>query len=159
MNSSQPPSDHEHVDEAPADDGALADPSSGPSRRPRWQTIVTAIVVLMLAGAVAGALLTTHEDARPKERASPTEGLACPYLQQAADAYNGGDRAAFESAISQAATVAEDTLQTSGQTFGKPERIALELGLSDNRNVDHIVSLLERAAQDCQALASSLTPP
>ncbi len=133
-----------------------SDPSDGPfpdqdgdttasgARKP----VVIAVVAVAIAALVAGALLLTQQDEQPKDRATapPTRGLACPYLQQAADAYDSGDRAAYEDAVAQAKDAAEGALQTSGQAFGKPERIALELGLGQ---VDDPTQLLDEAGTAC----------
>jgi hypothetical protein len=56
----------------------------------------------------------------------------------------------FDRTIAQAAKVAEDTLQKSGQAFGEPERIALELDLSSNQSSARIERLLELATRECQ---------
>ena len=138
---------------APLDDageGPFPD-QPGDKAGPRsWRAIVIAVVAVVAAAAVAGALLLNQTDEPPKEHATgPAHGLACPYLQQAADAHDSGDHAAYEAAIGQAEDVAEGALQTSGEAFGKPERIALELGLSSNKDPGHLTRMLELALQEC----------
>jgi hypothetical protein len=158
MSAPQPPSDPSQSQGDEARDGALPDKARHAAGRPSWKPVVIGVVAVVIAAAVAGVLLLNHEDEQPKERAAtaaPLRGLACPYLQQASDAFDSGDHAAFESAIAQATDVAEGTLQTSGQAFGKPERIALELGLSENTDRNHIASLLELALQDCLNLGAT----
>ena len=140
--SSQPPS-HQSDPSAVVRGGAHAE-----SRKvPAWKPIAIIVAAVLIAGAIAGTLLLNQTDEQPKESANgPARGLACPFLQQASDAYNSGDNAAYEAAIRQAKEVAEGTLQTSGQAFGKPERIALELGLAIHPDVP---GLLTKASEAC----------
>jgi hypothetical protein len=145
---SQPPTDTspDIGDEEPIDASMPPDVSGDSIPRTRWRSTITVIAVLALAAVVAGALLFNNRTDQSRDHAAPTQGLACPYLQQAADAYERGDRTAFDSAVAQALKVAQDTLQTSGQAFGKPERIALELGLGQPNDP---TPLLDRARDLC----------
>lgn len=72
------------------------------------------------------------------------------YLLDAAHAEEDGDREAFNDAIKRGAEVAKDTLQKSGQVFGEPERIALELGLASNLHDAHVERLLDMGLRSCQ---------
>jgi hypothetical protein len=115
-----------------------------------WRSIVTVLGVLAIAGSVGLFLFRTQGSSQQKEQPAPTRGGACPLLFQAAAANERGDRVAFSREIEEAAKVAEDTLQTSGEEFGEPERIALELELGQIRNPER---LLARAQDVCSALA------
>jgi hypothetical protein len=86
---------------------------------------------------------------------SPSRGLVCPYLQQAAAAYERGDSVAFNKTIERAVKIAEDTLQRSGETFGGPERIALELGLGPHEAAG---KLLDKAESACSQLGQWIPP-
>lgn len=138
--------------DAPLGDGSPGDGPGEPSisaKRPRWTPIVVSIAVLALAAGVAGALFLSQTSKPPRKRAAPAQGLACPFLHQAADAYDSGDLAAFQHAASQAAEVAQGTLQTSGQAFGAPERVALELS---SGSTGRAPQLLSRAVDVCSQL-------
>jgi hypothetical protein len=148
--SSDPP-----AETSPTQDEGIAAVSADPSRnqrRARWTSVAAALGVLAIAGGVAAFLFLSSDPDAPIEQAAPALGLACPGLQAAAEAYEQGDSASFEQSIAQAAKVAEETLQKSGQAFGEPERIALELELSPNQSPAHIERLLELAIRDCQDL-------
>jgi hypothetical protein len=115
---------------------------------------VAVVGVLAVAGGIGAFLFLNQNSGSKPDQVATMRGLACPSLQQASDAYSRGDQVAYNQAISQAAHIAEDTLQTSGQVFGKPERIALELDLESNESSTRVERLLELAAQGCQE-----TPP
>jgi hypothetical protein len=123
-----------------------------PSRagRLRWRSIVTVLGVLAVAGGVGVFLFLNQNSSSKPEQVATVRGLACPYLQRAADAFNRGDRVSYNQAISQAEQIAKGTLQTSGQSFGEPERIALDLALSQT---EHPERLLTQAQDVCSQLA------
>lgn len=134
------------------DDGISAetDAPNGNAEPRLWVTLAVLIGVLAVAGSVAALqFLSSAPDAKEKQ-AAPAQGLACPHLREAADVYDRGDRAAFEEAIARAAGIAEEALQKSGQVFGEPERIALELDLAPRQNSARVERLLEVALQYCQ---------
>jgi hypothetical protein len=109
--------------------------------------------LLAVAGSVGLFLFRTQgvdQQKEQQEQPALTRGLTCPHLLQAADASGRGDRLAFSREIQAAAKVAEDTLQTSGEEFGEPERIALELELGQIKNPER---LLARAEDVCSELA------
>jgi flagellar basal body-associated protein FliL len=124
------------------DEGLAADSyePSGNGRRGRWRSITAVVGVLAVAGGVAAFLFLSSDPAPPTDQATPALGLACPDLRAAAKAYEQGDDAAFDRSIAQAAEVAEQTLQTSGQVFGEPERIALELELGDEHSTQRLLA-------------------
>jgi hypothetical protein len=153
--SSEPPGSSEAQEDARASDssGGDVDTESGDGRRARWRSsIVTAVGVLAVVGGVGLFLFLTSGQDSKTEPVAEARGLACPYLQRAADAYDRGDQAAYNQAIGQAAHVAKDTLQTSGEVFGEPERIALELDLGAGQDVQR---LLELARIACSELSSA----
>lgn len=115
----------------------------------RWRTVAVAASVLVLAGGVAAFLFLSSDTDPPTEEAKPTEGLACSHLLRAAEAHAQGDETEFDQEIARAAQVAEETLQNSGEVFGEPERIAVELELGQPEDVD---SLLVSARDECSDL-------
>jgi flagellar basal body-associated protein FliL len=153
--SSEPPSET-----SPTEDERIAaefpDPS-GNRGRGRWTSVAAALGVLAVAGGVAAFLFLSSDPDPPTNQAAPAQGLACPDLREAAEAHEQGDSASFDRSIAQAAEVAEQTLQTSGQVFGDPERIALELSLSDGGRGSSARAerLLEQALQDCRDIEST----
>jgi hypothetical protein len=151
--SSQSSDPRQAPDDEPAGDHGVPDQPNTATRR-SWRSIGIAIAVLVIAGGVAAVLFLSPSEEQPKERAAPTRGLACPYLEQASQANDRGDRAAFETAITRAADVAQDTLQTSGQSFGEPERIALELGLAGSAGSNRVERLLGLALTECEDLGT-----
>ncbi len=145
MTDEQPPS---HPSESPIDEGIGGAQAKREASGTPWEPIVIAVVALLIAGGVAAALLLKPGDKQPRERAavtSPVSGLACPLLQQASDAYNSGDHVAYEAAIQQAEKIAKETLQRSGEDFGEPERIALELGLDGDARAPALLAKVDEA--------------
>jgi hypothetical protein len=148
--SSGPPSETK-----PIEDERLAIESADPSGkrgRVRGASVGAALGILAIAGGVAAFLFLSSAPDPATEQASPAQGLACPHLRAAAEAYGQGDSTSFEQSIAQAARVAEATSRTSGQVFGEPERIALELELSPNQRSARVERLLELAVQGCHDL-------
>lgn len=144
----------EGVPAASPDPQAPGEPIAGRSRV-AWPSIVTGAVVLAIAGGAGWSLFDTQSSQPRKESAPLARGLACPYLLQAADAYAQGDQSAFRQKIQQAARVAQDTLQTSGQAFGDPERVSIELDLAADLSPTRTKRLLELAVGDCQDLGAA----
>jgi hypothetical protein len=102
-----------------------------------------------VAGGVGVFLFLTQQSDSKPEHVTPALGLTCPSLEQAAHAFDREDRVTYNQAVDQAANVAEDTLQKSGEVFGKPERIALELRLGRQ---ERIPELLDQAEKICSRL-------
>jgi hypothetical protein len=126
---------------------------SGPAK-------IAIFVGLVAAAAIAIFLFTGREEeaALPEvpveETASsptPTARLACPLLQEAEVALDAGDEEAFRAAVHEAARVAQRTLDTSGESFGPPERVAIELDFALQQDVDieTLRSDLERGLAAC----------
>jgi hypothetical protein len=144
---------HKQTDEAAASN---ADSQSRQGEaRPRWRSLTPLVGILVVAGGVGVFLLFTNRSGTETEKAAPTRGLACPYLQQASQAFHGGDTGAFSDAIDRAARVAEDTLRKSNQAFGEPERIALELRLAPDQSAHRVEHLLQLGTQECSNMGSS----
>lgn len=157
--SSEPPSDtSQELDDGLDPESLGPDSGRGHSadREKRlWLPVATIAGVLAVAGGIAAFLFFTSSSDSADDQSSPRQGLACPYLRQAAAAYEEGDSALFDRTIAQAAKVAEGTLQKSGQAFGEPERIALELDLAPDQSSARIERLLRLALRDCPALESA----
>jgi hypothetical protein len=149
---SEPPGPGDAQEEGPANGptGSDVDRRSSGAGRVRWFSIVTVIGVLAVAGGIGAFLLLNQNSGSNPDQVAPALGLACPYLQEAADAYNRGDRVAYNEAISRAEQIAKGTLQTSGESFGEPERIALDLALSQT---EHPERLLTQAQDVCSQFA------
>src|SRR5439155_26731067 len=150
--SSEPPGSGDVQEEGPATEpsGDHVDRRASGGRQARWRaSIATAIGVLAVAGGVGAFLFLNQNSGSKPGHVATALGLACPYLEQAADAYKKGDHLAYNRAISEAAHVAEETLQTYGQTFGEPERIALELRLERHRSGTATLDLLSTAQAAC----------
>lgn len=112
---------------------------------------------LVIGGVVAATLLMSAEGPKPSPRAEPPErGVVCPYLQDAFEQLEDGDAAAFAESVRVAAREGELTLERSGQLFGRPERLALELRSllveGGALPADEAASLLGRAQETCSRL-------
>jgi hypothetical protein len=82
--------------------------------------------VIVVAAVAANRSATEPE--RAAGRASPpARGVACPLLHQASVYFSRDDEAALRKAVAAAQRTALQTLQTSGEAFAAPERIALDL--------------------------------
>jgi hypothetical protein len=156
--SSEPPSDTHPEQGEVVDDGDRdpADEPAGDGRRVRWVAIVVTVAVLAVAVGAGLYLFRAQTPGRASEPSPPVHGVACPHVLQAADAYERGDLATYRQEIGLAANAAEDALQTSGEVFGEPERIALELGLSDRPDMH---KLLGKASVVCSGLNDSSEAP
>jgi hypothetical protein len=84
-------------------------------------------VGVLIAGGIGAFLWLTKGDAPSTPASRPEEGVACADLRAASDHYQAGNDAQFEEAVNRAARVGELALDRSGQVFGRPEKIALEL--------------------------------
>jgi hypothetical protein len=126
------------------------EPADEPAERGvRWVPIVAAVAVLAIAVGAGLYLFRTQTSGQASEPLPPARGLACPHLLQAADAYERGDLDSYHREIELAANAAEDALQTSGQIFGEPERIALELNLQQSMPESRVLALLGTARDRC----------
>lgn len=116
---------------------------------------------LVVAAVVIAVLLMDSADPEraPEGETGPEQGVACPFLRDAFDEFEGGNDAAFQEAVRVAAREAELTLERSGEVFGRPEELALELrsqvergaGLGDRR----LSSVLAQAESSCAELTTS----
>lgn len=149
----------------PAKDEASVPPDSEPPRdedegRSASTARVTALAGGVVVGAVVIALLLFDSDGldpAPGEGAGPEQGVACPFLHDAFEEFEIGNETAFAKALRIAARKAELTLERSGEVFGDPERIAVELNsdVTGSRTVSmaKIEKSLEDAQQACTMLA------
>ena len=120
--------------------------------RARW-VIVGLLVALVVVAAFVGQLLNRG----PGERTvALVRGVACSYLSAAFEARRSGDDQAFRDSVKAAARVAEESLDRSGQLFGTPEKLAIELGFAlsraQARGGRYIDGHLDRAAEACSQL-------
>jgi hypothetical protein len=106
--------------------------------------------------AIAVALLLSmskHGSHDQSPRVSRT-GVACPDLREAFAYSVSGEEAATRRSVEAAARAGELALDRSGQTFGRPEEIAIELryALAAEAPTTRTQSLFEEARRDCTAL-------
>jgi hypothetical protein len=155
MNSERPSDEtYTQPDETAAANGN-ADPALSDNANRGWLPVAAIAGIFVVTTALGLYLFLTPEAGSNNDRAAAEQGLACPSLQKASDAFSDGDQATFHAAIERASKMAEDALQRSGRVFGRPERIALELWLTPNKDPDHIKSLLDLAQKTCLELGSS----
>jgi hypothetical protein len=140
--------EEEKLDGPPTDRQVLPEPVKL-TRRLGLRLITSAAAALAVAAAAGLFLFLTQDSGQHAAQPSPEQGLACPYLHQASDAYERGDTVAFNKTTERAMKIAESTLQESGQTFGEAERIALELGLGNPKGAQE---LLRKAETVCSRL-------
>lgn len=111
--------------------------------------LVAAVAVFLVAGQDPDPAATSipTEPASP----SPSSRLACPLLQEAEVALDTGDEQAFRAAVEEAGRIARRTLQTSGEAFGVPERIAIELdsALQGQPDIEDLRPDLDRGLAAC----------
>jgi hypothetical protein len=89
-------------------------------------------VGILVAVAVAGYLwlsdgASTSETADAPQPQAAEQGVACPHLHEAFIHSQAGDIEAVGRSVDAAAQASEQALQQSGQEFGRPEEIAIEL--------------------------------
>jgi uncharacterized protein HemX len=150
--SSEPPSGTTHENEE-----GLAGESEDPSGSQRQRTVAAIVAALVVAAGVAAFLFVSEPETPVQQQpttAAPTEGLACPHLLRAAEAYEQSDRAAYDREIDRAAEAAENALQTSGQAFGQPEEIALELDLGLAKDVERLLASGQEACLELERPSS-----
>lgn len=111
---------------------------------------------LVVAAVVVAVLLmgSDEPDSAPATDAGPEQGVACPFLRDALDEFEAGNEASFVEAVRVAAREAELTLARSGQAFGRPEELALRLGVAveDGADRSRTRSLLSEGESMCTAL-------
>jgi hypothetical protein len=130
-------------------------PAERPLSRSRVLIAVLIAAVLIVAG-VGGQMLRNEPQGDTRRSASsdrPARGAACPSLAQAYQLVGDGKMDAFVSTIEEAARVAERTLDRSGQTFGRPERLAIQLSYDiQNARRAAVIAGLQKAAQSCLSI-------
>jgi hypothetical protein len=91
---------------------------------------------LVAMGAIIAVVVTVLADSREGDQQTrePRTGVACSFLREAAGAAQAQDIQRFRDEIIRAARAAELALERSGETFGRAERLTLELrGLLDTK--------------------------
>jgi hypothetical protein len=109
---------------------------------------------LVVAGAIASLLWVMDEKpSRAVPPPSPKRGVACPDLHRARFHHRSGNEMALREAVDTAARVGELALERSGQIFGRPEEIALELqsvlSRGGGRTNDQVADLLAESQTAC----------
>jgi hypothetical protein len=109
-----------------------------PFRRLSLKTAIAVLVGLTAIAAIAGYLALSDGDSDKARRAAsaPTQGIACPYLRQAYEASLQRDERTLRTSVETAAKAGESALDTSGQIFGRPEEVAIELEYAISMNDD-----------------------
>jgi hypothetical protein len=109
------------------------EPGRGAGSKAPWRRFaarsVPWLVTVVILGAALVQLLSVDASA-PKRFAAPSppaRGVACPGLQQAEQQLEAGNDAGFVTTVRTAARAGEAALQRSGEIFGRPERLALDL--------------------------------
>jgi hypothetical protein len=138
------------------------DPARDTGRR-KWQWLPSRpstrgylIVVgagLLAVGYVVFAQLTGPEVPPPPP--PPQQGLACPYIEAATEVLSNGDELLFHQDVDQAAAVANETLNRSGEIFGEPEGLAIELQYivkTQGISSPNVAEVLDKARTACAAL-------
>jgi hypothetical protein len=119
------------------------------------------VVAGIVAGIVVGGYLWMSGGDSPGETPDAPEsvvvehGVACPHLHEAFTHNQAGDVEALKGAVDAAARAGEQALQQSGQEFGRPEEIAIELQYAISRGkggATRVSHLLENALRDCTRL-------
>jgi hypothetical protein len=124
----------------------------------RRRGIVTGVVVVLVGlVALAANFLSDEPPRRPRPRDrgadTPVAGTTCPLLARAAELLDAGDEVGFQEAVRDASRSALRTLDRSGQTFGAPERAAVQLGYDvGSGDTAAITEGLVRAERACSEL-------
>jgi len=112
--------------------------NDAPDRSGRWAPwVATGIIVLIVIGAIA-AYFRPEAFKGPDRKRFPEAaitGIACGPLRQMEAALKKGETAEVKAAVSDAATKAIEALDSSGISFGKPEKFALRLSGRDLTNL------------------------
>jgi len=112
---------------------------------------------VFVAVAVAVYLWTSDGGSdRPAPVPHEKRGVACPALRDAFEETQAGERESFRQSVDEAVRAGEEALDRSGQVFGQPERIAIELqyALATNagQTSTELMRLLENARSACLRL-------
>lgn len=106
-----------------------------PARAGGVQIRHVALVAGVIAAVAVGGYLWLAGDDSPgagetadaRKPVVAEEGVACAYLQEAFTHRQAGNTSALRRSVDEAAQASEQALQQSGQEFGIPEKIAIEL--------------------------------
>lgn len=103
---------------------------------------------------LASLLLTFDGNPRDSGTELITRGVACPHLAEANRVHKEGDEIAFAESVAEAADAAEEALDTSGQVFGRPEQVAIELRHALEQ--DAVGSVVERWLEEGKEFCTQL---
>jgi hypothetical protein len=123
---------------------------------PQFRSMVELLAVLLVAAAVALYLWTSGGGSDRPATAAPETGVACQALQEAFEQDQAGNEVAARQSVDAAARAGEHALDRSGQVFGQPEKIAIELryllATESDRGRSQAARYLARARQACERL-------
>jgi hypothetical protein len=135
------------------------EPPKEPPREPGYRSLKTAVGILIGLGvisAVVGYLVLSGDGSQqPAAAPTPKRGVACPHLRKAYEQRLGGNEDAASTSVRAAARAGEAALDKSGQAFGRPEEIALELEYAISNGhapATDVSTLLEHARDACRRL-------
>jgi hypothetical protein len=114
-------------------DEQRGDPPRGLKARIHLSQVASIVLGVGLAVTVGIAVYlsrTGGESDRHATTTQPERGVACPYLRQADQHTLDENIRALRRSIAAAARAGEAALDRSGQVFGRPEEIAIELDYS-----------------------------
>jgi hypothetical protein len=123
-----------------------------------WQLGLAGGIVVAI---VVGGYLWLSDGSSPTETADAPppvaeQGVACSHLQEAFAHNQARDRQALRRSVDAAARASEQALQQSGQEFGRPEEIAIELQYAltqqTDRSEDGADEYLTQAREVCARL-------
>ena len=151
-----------------------AEPPEVPERGPKSEGRISRVGrlqirhVVLVAGIIAaagiGGFLWLSRDDPPgagetadaPEPVVAEQGVACPHLYEAFTYRQAGDAEALRRSVDTAAQASEQALQQSGQAFGRPEEIAIELQYALTRagakEADDADALFAEARAACDSL-------
>jgi hypothetical protein len=144
----------------PPDDGART--TGRRALLGRLQALLSLSTIALLAGLIGAALIAGYlwlsdgdeSPSRPSAAAAPERGVACPQLREAFVHSRNGDEDGLLRSVNAAARAGERALDTSGQSFGRPEEIALELQYALSKIMSirdrRVRTLLEQAQEACE---------
>jgi uncharacterized membrane protein YccC len=123
---------------------------------PQYRSMIEVLAVLLVAAALAVYLWTSGGGPDRPATAAPATGVACQALREAFEQNRAGNKVAARQSVDVAARAGEQALDQSGQVFGQPEKIAIELryllATESDRGRSQAARYLAQARQACERL-------